>query len=209
MNLKGLLAGVIFGALGFAATASAATIDWAVWSSEIPPVPGGGAIVDSWCNNADSHAPSQCSPTSPVAIIDPGGTVTAFSLSSPISSADGLEWNFSFSLLSTQSPDAGTIYSASGIFVTQDTLTDGGFLITSLTGTINGAPMTLLAPDGSFNDNLLFTTQPELDEFGLGFTTLGSVPEPSTWALMFLGFAGLGFAGYRRTRKGTAARASA
>jgi PEP-CTERM motif len=28
-----------------------------------------------------------------------------------------------------------------------------------------------------------------------------SVPEPSTWAMMVLGFAGLGFAGYRRTRK--------
>ena len=35
-------------------------------------------------------------------------------------------------------------------------------------------------------------------------TTAGSVtpavPEPSTWALMLLGFAGLGFAGYRRSR---------
>jgi hypothetical protein len=27
-----------------------------------------------------------------------------------------------------------------------------------------------------------------------------SVPEPSTWAMMLVGFAGLGFAGYRRTR---------
>ena len=29
----------------------------------------------------------------------------------------------------------------------------------------------------------------------------GGVPEPSTWAMMLLGFAGLGFAGYRRTKK--------
>jgi hypothetical protein len=27
-----------------------------------------------------------------------------------------------------------------------------------------------------------------------------SVPEPSTWAMMLLGFAGLGFAAYRRSR---------
>jgi hypothetical protein len=27
------------------------------------------------------------------------------------------------------------------------------------------------------------------------------VPEPSTWAMMLIGFAGLGFVGYRRTRK--------
>jgi len=30
---------------------------------------------------------------------------------------------------------------------------------------------------------------------------IGEVPEPSTWAMMLLGFAGLGFSGYRRTRK--------
>jgi PEP-CTERM motif len=29
----------------------------------------------------------------------------------------------------------------------------------------------------------------------------GAVPEPSTWAMMLVGFAGLGFAGYRSTRK--------
>jgi hypothetical protein len=28
----------------------------------------------------------------------------------------------------------------------------------------------------------------------------GGVPEPSTWALMGLGFAGLGFAAYRRKK---------
>jgi hypothetical protein len=31
-----------------------------------------------------------------------------------------------------------------------------------------------------------------------------SVPEPSTWAMMMLGFAGLGFAGYRKSRKAAA-----
>jgi hypothetical protein len=32
-------------------------------------------------------------------------------------------------------------------------------------------------------------------------TTVFSVPEPSTWAMMLLGFAGLGFAGYRKSRR--------
>jgi PEP-CTERM motif len=31
------------------------------------------------------------------------------------------------------------------------------------------------------------------------------VPEASTWAMMLLGFAGLGFAGYRRAREPRAA----
>jgi hypothetical protein len=33
------------------------------------------------------------------------------------------------------------------------------------------------------------------------------VPEPSTWAMMLIGFAGLGFAGYRASRRESAATA--
>ena len=35
--------------------------------------------------------------------------------------------------------------------------------------------------------------------------SVSGVPEPSTWAMMLLGFGGLGFAGYRRSRKSDAA----
>jgi hypothetical protein len=31
--------------------------------------------------------------------------------------------------------------------------------------------------------------------------TVGTVPEPATWAMMLLGFAGIGFVGYRKSRK--------
>ena len=37
-------------------------------------------------------------------------------------------------------------------------------------------------------------------ELILGGALLQPVPEPSTWAMMLVGFAGLGFAGYRSTR---------
>jgi hypothetical protein len=33
------------------------------------------------------------------------------------------------------------------------------------------------------------------------------IPEPSTWAMMLIGFAGLGFAGYRRATRASAASA--
>jgi len=36
-----------------------------------------------------------------------------------------------------------------------------------------------------------------------------AVPEPSTWAMMLLGFAGLGFAGYRRAKRGETTLAAA
>ncbi len=39
-------------------------------------------------------------------------------------------------------------------------------------------------------------------------TITTNVPEPSTWAMMLLGFAGLGYAGYRRVRAGHAALAA-
>ena len=35
-------------------------------------------------------------------------------------------------------------------------------------------------------------------------TTAGVIPEPATWAMMLLGFAGLGFAGYRASRNSAA-----
>ena len=62
--------------------------------------------------------------------------------------------------------------------------------------------------------SLLFAASPDgensfyeaLNPGGLGFGNYLAlsppvVPEPSTWAMMLLGFAGLGFAGYRASRK--------
>jgi hypothetical protein len=37
--------------------------------------------------------------------------------------------------------------------------------------------------------------------FGFDFAIGGAVPEPSTWAMMLVGFAGIGFAGWRGSRK--------
>jgi hypothetical protein len=59
---------------------------------------------------------------------------------------------------------------------------------------------------GSYS-SISFTTQ--LPEDWYGFTVGSAVPEPSTWAMMLLGFAGLGFAGYGRTKKSDATFAAA
>lgn len=70
-----------------------------------------------------------------------------------------------------------------------------------------GAGGTFLAPAG---DNILFLGT--VDAFGGskyagtyndnqgGFDVAVSIPEPASWALMGIGFAGLGFTAYRRTR---------
>ena len=44
---------------------------------------------------------------------------------------------------------------------------------------------------------------------GVSFAPVAAVPETSTWAMMLLGFAGLGYAGYRRTWKGSTMAAAA
>ena len=54
------------------------------------------------------------------------------------------------------------------------------------------------------------TLDPDTDDVGSSVTFVqvsGAIPEPSTWAMMLLGFAGLGYAGYRKARRATVAGA--
>jgi hypothetical protein len=53
--------------------------------------------------------------------------------------------------------------------------------------------------DGGFTG----TQQALLDNFTVNGDTL-SAPEPSTWAMMILGFVGIGFMAYRRKQNDTA-----
>jgi hypothetical protein len=59
------------------------------------------------------------------------------------------------------------------------------------------AIFTVNIPLGMTRETLLFP-----NEVDLGFAAV--VPEPSMWAMLLLGFTGLGTAGYRASRKGVA-----
>jgi hypothetical protein len=50
-------------------------------------------------------------------------------------------------------------------------------------------------------DKAVFSSTQNSFEFD-NVAVAGGVPEPSTWAMMLLGFAGLGFAGYRKANSG-------
>ena len=66
-----------------------------------------------------------------------------------------------------------------------------------------GAEYCLIGPDDTSNVNGPPT--PGTSIVGLTSFTVTSVPEASAWAMMLVGFAGLGFAGYRRAREKRAA----
>jgi PEP-CTERM motif len=104
-------------------------------------------------------------------------------------------------------------------FVPQVQLSDGAFLWLSAAKPIDasGTPF----PPG-FTDLQSWTRDEALDPdwlrvgtdithqgpFNATFSLTGAViPEPSTWAMMLLGFAGLGFAGWRRARRASPASA--
>jgi hypothetical protein len=89
-----------------------------------------------------------------------------------------IDWNFNFALSN------GT--TGSGIFVTQDTPAGGPYLITAIqNGFLNGTtPITLLTPNGLFNDNLLLANSPFVDGAGIGFTT----PDLVQWSIWNTGW---------------------
>ena len=84
--------------------------------------------------------------------------------------------------------------------LTLGVITGGGFSIIA-----NGAD--ILSEEIGDNSviNLGSSLGPNIDltifADGAAFAVSGAVPEPSTWAMMLIGFGGLGFAGYRSTRK--------
>jgi hypothetical protein len=75
-----------------------------------------------------------------------------------------------------------------------------------LTVTLGGpsSGTTTITQDGAaFRINSFFDVFVEISIPGatsppIGPITLVAVPEPSTWAMLLIGFAGLGFAGWRR-----------
>ncbi|MGC2784647.1 MAG: PEP-CTERM sorting domain-containing protein [Roseiarcus sp.] len=87
---------------------------------------------------------------------------------------------------------AGTTY---WFFIQENNAEPGGSWGAETTST---APAGQLAAQFDVLSPGAWTVMPEQLAFNL---TYSAVPEPSTWAMLLLGFAGLGFLGYRQARK--------
>jgi hypothetical protein len=60
---------------------------------------------------------------------------------------------------------------------------------------------------GSGSDTLAFVAESGLSDAILRDVAVNAVPEPSTWAMMLIGFAGVGFMTYRRKKRAASAAA--
>jgi hypothetical protein len=88
-----------------------------------------------------------------------------------------------------------------------------GFAFTSTVGisfeTATGQSINIFSFDGQSTPptgNAYGELSSNPSAFGVGHFTLTPVPEASTWALMLIGFAGMGVVGHRATRKGPRSR---
>ena len=150
----------------------------------------------------------------------------AYSGSNPLPSTQ-VGWSNGGSLSQTLSANlaAGTVYTFSADVISRpDAMTPSGWTIELLAGnnviiTLTGSPgiaantwvdfsgsFTATAASSLLGDKLSIAASspgPQLDFTNVSLTT-SAVPELSTWAMMLLGLAGLGFAANRRANKSAA-----
>jgi hypothetical protein len=78
---------------------------------------------------------------------------------------------------------------------------DSIYNISGLTGTADGSGVATIVFNDASNESYSNEHYGIDDVVVTGTTFTAGVPEPSTWAMMILGFCGLGFMGYRRKNK--------
>jgi hypothetical protein len=92
------------------------------------------------------------------------------------------------------------------------TFYSGNTLVATITGVDVAPPMNANGgqTDYASNGYVLISALPQFDRvvaasssnsFEFDNVVAGGVPEPSTWAMLLLGFAGLGYAGFRRSKR--------
>ncbi|AUC93544.1 hypothetical protein CWS35_03820 [Bradyrhizobium sp. SK17] len=191
MAIKSLLSASVVAALtlGSLGTASAATFD-------------SGTLGFQYYSYGGAYS----GPGSPSTLTLPGGSAQFFNYFTV--SASGNQITFTYLSDTTWSP-SGTSYNSNGVVIDNGALLTAGAGLPAFTS-VTLDPSSILtgstfnASDVTFDSTHIGTAWANLT-FNTGDTvildvnsTVSSVPEPSTWAMMIIGFAALGFVAYRR-----------
>jgi PEP-CTERM motif len=149
------------------------------------------------------------------------GTITTDGATGTIDPSDFTAWDLVLSgpgsTVTISSSDTPHAVYGSGADITADatqisfnfSASDGGFLVFQQTMNSGQTYWCVNSTNSTCNDNESVVPQGFMDpsaQFADRSGTLviataaGAVPEPATWALMLLGFAGLGYAGFRQSR---------
>jgi choice-of-anchor C domain-containing protein len=171
---------------------------------------GGSTSIDGWTvgggANSVDYIGSYWSASDGTRSIDLNGLVPG-SISQTFDVVSGQAYRVSFDLAGN--PAGGpqfktldstadlTIFSPAPFDVSNTNLTNMGWINYSFlfTATSNSETLTFTSTTTGNSGNSTYPTAfgPALDN-----VTIAAVPEPSTWAMMLLGFLGLGFVAYRR-----------
>jgi hypothetical protein len=149
------------------------------------------------------------------------GTITTDGATGEISPSDFIAWDLVLSgpgstVTITSSDPQHTVY-GSGVDITADatqiafnfTASDGGFLVFQQVMGSGQTYWCVNSNNGTCDNNESVVPQGFMDPSAQFASRIGvqviasaaaAAPEPATWALMLLGFAGLGYAGFRQSR---------
>jgi hypothetical protein len=152
------------------------------------------------------------------------GTITTDGATGTINPSDFIAWDLQLSgpgsTVTISSSDAIHAVYGSGVDITADATqvsfnfsgSDDGFLVFQQTmgsgqtyWCVNSTNSTCndnesVVPQGFMDPSAQFATRSGIQVIA---SAAGAAPEPATWALMLLGFAGLGCAGFRQSRMRT------
>jgi hypothetical protein len=224
--MKRLLAGVVFAALGSMSTANATTV-WTNWTSGTTGDTAGSAIGslggvgvtysgEMQCLNcfASNWSPASTWISPPVDAAPPGNSgiqlIGAFGAVDTLIFASAI-LNPVIAIVSLGQPGHSASFHFDQSFTAfggGPSASWGGVALSSTGDIVFGSEANGLLMFSGLVSSISWTNPESENYYSFQVGTVGAVPEPSTWAMMILGFAGVGFMAHRRRNQRAALSAA-
>jgi hypothetical protein len=225
------LAGIAALAVSFAGSAQASTIDWTTWGTPSSIGNSGGVVSGTSGSVGVNYTGEIQSIQTSIIYQTPAGTFNGGSVGN--APADGLTTIQLFgggTVIDTVAFSAAVVnpvfaiwsLGQGGINAAFDFISSPSFAIQSGGPSAQYGGATIVQSGSNINGvegngtiqffgtfNSISWTNPVAENwYGFQVGTVVAAPEPSTWAMMILGFAGVGFMAYRRRKDSTPALAA-